>query len=102
MTSDLCNLNVSIVLKVYFEIKAIKLTAFGLSGSRYPKSGSSMLATNKSDPSVSFTDITLFIYLRSPILFVYNLVYLLKYYILIYLLTYDSRLPKIIWSLLFL
>lgn len=52
----------------------MKLTAFGLSGSRYPKSGSSMLATNKSDPSVSFTDSTLFICFRNPILFVYNLV----------------------------
>jgi hypothetical protein len=75
MTSDLFSLKVSIVLKVYLEINEIKLTAFGFAGSIYPKSGSSMLATSKSDPSASFTDVTLFIYLRRPILFVCSFVY---------------------------
>jgi hypothetical protein len=80
-------LKVSIVLKVYLEIKAIKLTAFGLAGSTYPKSGSSILATSKSDPSVSFTDVILLIYFLRPILFVCNFVYLAKWN-KIYKLTY--------------
>ena len=61
------------------EIKAIKLTAFGLAGSTYPKSGSSILATSKSDPSVSFTDVILLIYFLRPILFVCNFVYITKW-----------------------
>jgi hypothetical protein len=74
MTSDLCSLKQSIVLNVYFEIKAMQLDAFGLAGSKYPKSGSSMLATNNSDPSKSFKAMTLLIYFLIPILFVCNLV----------------------------
>ena len=51
MTSDLCNLKQSIVLNVYFEIRAMQFDAVGFAGSKYPKSGSSMLATNNSDHS---------------------------------------------------
>lgn len=101
MTSDLLSLNVSIVLNVCLEIKAKQLTALGLAGSMYPKSGSSMLATSKSNPSESFTEVTLFIYFLRPILLVCNFVYLSKYLNLIKLLTYDSRLPKLIYPLLF-
>lgn len=61
------------------EIKAIKLTAFGLAGSLYPKSGSSILATSKSDHSVSFTDVILLIYFLRPFLFVCDFFYLTKW-----------------------
>ena len=96
ITSDLLSLKVSIVLNVCLEIKAKQLTALGLAGSMYPKSGSSMLATSKSDPSASFTDVTLLIYFLRPILFVCNFVYKSKFLNLIKLLTYDSKLPKFI------